>query len=257
MNFSFCICSTGSAPNIDSIIGSIRELHIPQYEIIITNYTGKYATDDDIKVIVFDEHVRTNWISKKKNLMIHMAMYDNLVVFHDYIVFDKEWYNGFLKFGNNFDICTTRVLNNNRRFRDYCIFPYASPTLQAHLSFTNSRCLLPYDLVLTKNINKLLYISGSYYVVKKRIAESYKWNETLVWGESDDVLLSKELARDNILMQCNHFSRVHFLKEKSHSHFDNELLQSDIELIIKMPSEICNKINNEVLEDIKKHYHVT
>ena len=38
---------------------------------------------------------------------------------------NDNWYNGFLKYGNNFDWCITKIINTDgSRFRDYTLFPY-------------------------------------------------------------------------------------------------------------------------------------
>ena len=38
---------------------------------------------------------------------------------HDYVKLEDDWYNGFLLYGNNFDIISNKILNMyNRRFRD-------------------------------------------------------------------------------------------------------------------------------------------
>ena len=49
-------------------------------------------------------------------------MYENIVYMHDYIVLDDNWYNGFLNYGNNFDIIVNKIINSDgSRFRDWIL----------------------------------------------------------------------------------------------------------------------------------------
>ncbi len=94
------------------------------------------------------------------------------------------------------------------RFRDYTLYPF-------HLiSSYNSRALIPYNYKVTSKINKLIYISGSYYVIKKYIALNYPLNENLCWANGEDVELSKHLINHGILLQCNPYSTVQIQKDK-------------------------------------------
>ena len=58
------------------------------------------------------------------------AKYENVVLLHDYIALNSDWYTGFLQFGNDFDWCVSRILNFvNERFRDYTLLPTKIPYL--------------------------------------------------------------------------------------------------------------------------------
>jgi hypothetical protein len=46
--------------------------------------------------------------------------YENVVYSHDYLTYDPDWYEGFLKFGNNFNVCSNRIYCvTGERFRDW------------------------------------------------------------------------------------------------------------------------------------------
>jgi hypothetical protein len=238
MDFTFGIITNGSNnENITRIVQSIHEMNIPMFEIIIVGPTAPSVSN--VHFIQFDESLKTNWITRKKNMICQIAKYENIVLLHDYIVFDKDWYKGFLKFGNSFDVCINRILNKDgTRFRDYTLFPFYMRSIDTKFS---TQCLLPYDFKLTPITAKLSYISGSYYVVKKHIALQYPLDETKSWGEGEDVEFSYRTSRNGIVAQMNSYSVVSFLKYKSIPSWDveitdtrllrllNSLTESDVE----------------------------
>jgi hypothetical protein len=230
MEFTFGIITTGSNDKfLEKMIVSIENNKIPVYEIIIVGNT-KIASRNNVKILFFDETIKEGWITRKKNIISQTAKYENIVLLHDYIELKNDWYAGFLKFGNNFKFCVNRILNENGvRFRDYSLFPYKVDYLNINYSpsdiypYFADYCLLPYDYVNTIKTNRYMYISGSYYVIKKQIANTYLLDEELVWGRGEDVEFSKRLHSNGIIIQCNPFSTVQFLKYKNPMHWEREI----------------------------------
>ena len=123
MNFTFGIITGGTfnhreslsengiSNRIQDIISSIEAQNIPQYEIIIVGGNNDYQKFKNVNHISFDETHKEKWITKKKNLITQNATYDNLVIMHDYIKLELGWYEGFLKFGNDWDVCMN-IVNN-------------------------------------------------------------------------------------------------------------------------------------------------
>ena len=121
MNFTFGIITNNNITNLYKIIDSIELQNIPNYEIIIVgvniNLNKKNCT-----CIQFDESIYPGWIARKKNIITQNAKYENIVYMHDYIILDKNWYNGFLKYGNNFDVVINPIQKiNGSRFRDWIL----------------------------------------------------------------------------------------------------------------------------------------
>lgn len=212
MKFTFGIVTGAKVDDI--VLNSIYDLNIPEFEIIII---GGKAPIGYLKLthIPFDESQQQNWITKKKNIITEHAKYDNIVFMHDYLVFNKEWYNGFKKFGNDFDICMNVIKNlDGSRFRDWCAwddpdinYPYGGVTTG---SGENHRIVLPsyeYDK------KQFMYISGTYWIAKKYVMENEPLDESLVWGDSEDVEWSKRvLPKFNYKMNIH--SSVYMLKDK-------------------------------------------
>jgi hypothetical protein len=212
MKFTFGIITGGRVE--DKVINSILDLKIPEFEIIIVggDKPTKYSL---IRHIPFDENKKKAWITKKKNLIVKNATYENIVFMHDYVILDQNWYKGFKKFGNNFDVCMTQIKNlDGSRFRDWC--SWDDPNLNypnggiPKGSGSNHVIVLPsysYDK------KEHMYISGTYWVAKKSLMKQEPLNESLVWGESEDVEWSKRiLPKFNYKM--NTYSTVHLLKDK-------------------------------------------
>ena len=99
MEFTFGIITSGNNfKNISKIIASIENQSIENYEIIIVGGENIFKSEDVLHY-PFDDTLKNGWITKKKNIIISKAKYENIVFMHDYIVFHKNWYKGFLKFG--------------------------------------------------------------------------------------------------------------------------------------------------------------
>ncbi len=215
MEFTFGIITNGqNDDNVLKIIESIRALNIPVFEIIVVGYrcVNPIRFRQNVRFVQFDESLKPNWITRKKNMICELAKYENVVLLHDYVVFHPDWYAGFLRFGNSFDVCVTRILNRDgSRFRDYTLFPLYMGEIDTRFS---AQCLLPYDFKHTPITARLSYISGAYYVVKKHIALQYPLDESKVWGEGEDVEFSYRTAGKGILSQVNPHSTVSFLKQK-------------------------------------------
>jgi hypothetical protein len=148
------------------------------------------------------------WITKKKNLITQNAKYENIVYLHDYIIFDENWYEGFLKFGDDFHVCMTKIINTDgSRFRDWTLSPFEDNFIRPVFG---NELLLPYDVT---NFSKYMYISGSYWVAKKIIMEIFPLDETRGWFQGEDIVWSRAV-KEHFNFSMNTFSSVTLLKYK-------------------------------------------
>tara|TARA_Y100000034_G_C6858483_1_gene390430 strand:- start:160 stop:831 length:672 start_codon:yes stop_codon:yes gene_type:complete len=216
MEFTFGIITGG---NLDiRVINSIYLQNIPsnKFEIIIVG--GEHLPEfPDIKHIDFDESVRPMWITRKKNMITRNAKFENIVFLHDYYFLWKSWYDGFLKFGNKWDICMNKILNQDgSRFRDWIIcydreFEDRDFSLSEVRRGKSTRYLPSYDYTKTKN----MYISGGYWVAKKYVMENEPLNENLMWEQGEDYEWSERvLWNEKYKYKMNTYSTVQTLKNK-------------------------------------------
>lgn len=235
MQFSFGIITNNNEKNVSLIIDSIEKQQIPEYEIIIVGIQG--INRKHTKCISFDETDRSGWITKKKNIITSNANYENIVYMHDYIIFDDDWYNGFLKYGNDFDIVVNKIINTNgTRFRDWILnfdflngmyfkvnenaslhepYSWEKHNNGLNINIPNNRptIFLDYDDNGEKWQN-YIYISGSFFICKKYVMDKYPLNERLLHNQGEDVEWSQRV-RPEYKFSCNKYSTVNLLKYKS------------------------------------------
>lgn len=225
--WSFCIITTeGSCTILSQVVASIeREFKNRggDYEIVIIGNMGFNAKSQSIKQFPFKEEkfhfnlrnflknlkkfdvknafFGAGWITAKKNFAVSKAIYENVCVMHDYVALIPGWVDGFNSFGYAWDVCMTKVLNlDDSRHRDWMVWDY--PGI--------GPALLPYD----RSVNQHMYISGTYFCVKKAFFEKNPLDEKLFWGEAEDVEWSKRV-RSKTIFKLNPISSVKYLKLKS------------------------------------------
>lgn len=193
MKFTFAI--TTDNPNkeqLQEVYDSIENLNIPEYEILVIGPGEVSYTRNNFRFINFDETHKEKWITRKKNILCQEAKYENIVLMHDYYVFDKDWYNAYLKFGDDWDICSNPqlMINGKRHFTDWILWDY--PILPRYTS-------IPYD---EWTLTEYMYQSGGYMLVKKKLMLENPFNEDLIWGQADDVEWSIRVRGRNA-WKCN------------------------------------------------------
>lgn len=210
MKFTFGIITEGRSDQfLNQVIDSIEQQNIPEYEVIIVG--NSLVSRKNTKVIPFDESVKNAWITKKKNLITDNAKYENIVYSHDYVVFEHDWYQGFLEFGEDYKICMTKIVNADySRFRDWVIWPH-NDSITDEIVRVNRECIIPYDIT---HLTKHQYISGTYWVAKREVMKEYPLDEKLSWGEAEDVIWSIQV-RNKYSFSMNTYSTVRLLKFKS------------------------------------------
>jgi len=199
MKWSFGIITAGDhTDRVQRLVDSIDAQNIPldNYEIIVVGRTTAITSNVTVRHLPFDDTERRGWITRKKNMVTDVARYDNICYLHDYLALDKDWYKGFKKFGK-FDVAVSRMLNNNgHRYRDYCACPDGTQ---------DKKLLVPYDVAVD---SKHLYVSGAYWVAKKKVMQDVRLNEDLVAGQGEDIEWSKRM-RDKYKLSFNPYSVVH------------------------------------------------
>lgn len=206
MRFTFGIITGGGAEaRINQIIDSIEAQNITEYEVIVVGNCN--ITRNHTKVFPFDESQKKMWITRKKNMITNEAFYENIVYLHDYIRLEPSWYEGFEKFGEDFKVCMTKMVNpDGGRYRDWTLWAGDA----GKLGLDSHHCLLPYNIT---NLSKYMYISGAYWVAKKDVMLEFSLDESRGWAQGEDVEWSQRL-RQTYDFSMNPFSCVRLLKHK-------------------------------------------
>ena len=244
MDFTFGIITAGSDLDhvrIEEVLNSIGRQSIPidNHEVIIVDgnrdqdiidgsYNTHYGARGSLTAISFDETIKNLWITKKKNIITQYAKYENIVYMHDYVMLNDYWHQGFLDFGNDWDICMNVQINtNSRRFRDWITLdhPNIDPKTRQIVRCARTwrsdvqkqkvkggTTLVPYDYD-----GGYMYIPGTYWVAKKHVMEAEPLNEDLCHAESEDIEWSLRV-RDKYKYVMNPLSAVHLLNYKPLDH---------------------------------------
>lgn len=232
--WSLCIVTT---PGNDAVLQRCIECIVQEfqcsddYEIIVVGNLGIAAhfAAVPIRAIPFDEDVfalswrnlriarksrswkrliyRTGAISHKKNLAAHESRYSKLCIMHDYVGLQPGWRAGFEMFGSDWDMAMTVIQNaDGSRHRDWMSWnhPFIASSPR-HIE----ACLMPYD-----TYTKYMYISGTYFCVKRDFFLRNLLSEKLFWGEGEDVEWSMRV-RELTRFRMNTHSTVRYLKLKS------------------------------------------
>lgn len=233
MKWSFCILykSTDYLQNQINSIKNQKKISINDYEIILVGPSSSQINEivcknKNINHILFEDESKNVWITKKKNLAVKAAKYENLVITHDYIGLCEDWYSNFLDFGDDWDVCMNPIRTmDNKRFRDWVEWvDYKNPN-----SYWGPVFLQYADHSKIKK----MYISGTYWCAKKEFMLKNPLNENLMWEQGEDVEWSKRCQNYwNYKMNCK--SVVKILKDKKDMH-PNPILDPDRIAIINNP----------------------
>ena len=221
MDFTFAICHGHSmgvpretkSPYVERIIESIRSQNIENYEILIIGDSNKINMDfdsHDTRTIEFDDTQKSGkWLTRKKNILTKESKMENIVFIHNYVVFDPGWYEGFKRFGNNFDICVTLVNNyNGSENYTWMINPLFEDYRKQIISNTEE-FLIPKDI---DSFSRFQYIPGNYWIAKKSSMIEVPLDERILQGESEDCEWSIRAAT-KFKFSLNINSSVTFLRK--------------------------------------------
>lgn len=210
--WSFIVSTDGKNRKMlaESIISIRNEIEGKcDYEIILIGNIGAECGElsgSNIRLIKYIDvkmPKARGWITKKKNIAVMFSNYDKIVILHDYIKIDKGWFEGFVKFGNEFDVVCNKVkLKDGRRANDWVCW------ISEQYGLT--QCCLPYDI----SIKGKQYVPGNYVVCKRKFFIEHPFDEKLKWGEGEDVKWSEEIQKYTQIV-FNPNSSVSFLKEKA------------------------------------------
>ena len=191
-DISFTISTDGKSDDrINLCIDSIENLKIPNYEIIIVGGLETSIKRKNVFHLPFYEQTKTGtpWMSKKKNLSAWVSHFENLVMMNDYYKFDENWYEEFIKFGDNWDVQIQQqfILPELGGYR------YNGWRVDHIPGYPE----IPYNMAVPWDIDQLLpymAITGAFWVIKRNKMLAYPYDENLYYGQCDDIEWSSRIV---------------------------------------------------------------
>jgi len=255
VKFTFGVCSTpGNEQRIKDILMSIKKNDIPPSNcevIIVGNISLPMFFSYDVRIFPFDESQKNGWITKKKNIITEKAKFENIVYMHDYIVLEDGWYKAMCDYGNEWDLLMNRIINiDGSRYRDWILAGdwKNNPFVERQ----SMKGLLPYE---EKRLTKWMYFSGACWVAKKKFMKENPLEESLTWGEGEDVEWSfraKEVTKfflnEKAVVKINKDGKHAFLTNSDQTYIDKvyDLLVSENDTL---PSMINNVLREEYFKN--------
>ncbi len=181
---------------IERIIGAIQEQKIPHYEIIVCG-TYHDRKENNTRYIPFNKRDDLGWITRKKNLIVEAAKYENLCVIHDRLIPDKNWYKGMIKWGNCFEHLGCVQEKDGLRATDW---HFHEKMEHEEFSFLS---LLDY-----RDWDVNVFQGGQMHILKRTYAKECPWDETCAWNDLEDVRLGEVLNNRGHILRFNPHSRM-------------------------------------------------
>lgn len=261
--WTFGIITNGKRDEwVRQIIASIRNQKIPQYEIIICGTFNK-KLEKDIVYIPFNQKDDKGWITKKKNLIVEMAKFENICMLHDRIILKENWYAGMKKWGNCFENLGCKQLFEGWRVNDWIASHY-------FIRNKNNEKFSFESYVDYRDWYSSVWFLGQLNIFKKNliVKNNLWWNENLFYGQREDFDFSYKLFQKGFIPRFNIFSEVETLTNKYVSptfirysltsfrpkmQFNNKnaYLKAITYLLLKILSFIGIKLSSGVLEKIR------
>jgi glycosyltransferase involved in cell wall biosynthesis len=173
MEISFIIITNGTKfKKLCEQIQTIINQNIPKYEVIVCgdldiDLLNKKFPDYPIKIVSDIENARKGSLGGLRNSACEEAIFENLVIADDDLLFTPDWYKNLINNIKSYEIMTTCVKNpDGTRFWDNAC--YASPT-KGHI-----------NLNYHEHDEHLYMSGGTGWLIKKAILEKIKWDEKIL-----------------------------------------------------------------------------
>jgi len=195
MDITFGILTCQNQQNVNVIIESIISQAIPRFEIIVVGDVNDIWNRENIKITNDSTANKKNHISRKKNIIIEKSTMPIIVMLKDYVSLGPRWYDGMIKYGNDFDIIMNKIEDkNNNRYLDWI---WENPEVGSGRN-------IGYDI----NDHDGMFCPGVMTIAKKYVFQEFQFNENMIGlGKPTDVEWSKRAMKKysykmNISSKC-------------------------------------------------------
>jgi glycosyltransferase involved in cell wall biosynthesis len=179
---SFCIPTNAKRlDKLNLLIKSIKRQNWNElpYEIIISGDVSSIQAEDRVLLLNHAEAAHTRKVALLRNRAAEKAKYNNIVFCDDDILLESDWLEELLKYSTSkgWNVLSNKVLSlDGTRYWDRA-------TLNPHK-------LVNYN---HNQFDKALYQSSAFFMVKKKVFDMVKWDETkLVYADR----MEKQIPED-------------------------------------------------------------
>lgn len=190
---------------MEELISSIYAQKIPNYEIIVCGtYFDRKAPN--FKYIPFNQRDDRGWLSRKKNLIIKNAKYENICIIHDRLILSSDWFKGIQRWGNCFEFMTCPQTYNQFRVNDWVVRHFTI--------YNDSKLVLSYGSHADyRDWYSTIIIQGQLTIFKKSfvINNNFWFDETILKFDSlvgEDFAFSENLVKAGFIPRININSKV-------------------------------------------------
>jgi hypothetical protein len=135
-------------------------------------------------------------LGSKKNTIARAAAHPNLLIAHDRYVLDPRFFDGFERFGYDFDLCAVyQTYEDGEPYPSYCAL--------------NATGLVWAPTVHCENYNLLhanQYVNGGLMVFKTHTLRANPFNDLLYWNQAEDVEVSRVFIDAGMPPRMNYLS---------------------------------------------------
>ena len=209
------IVTNGKRPTwVRELVESVKRQNIPEYEILIV---GSHVDINSDNVKFFPFTVRDNgkgWITRKKNMIIENAKYENLLILHDRMILGDGWFAGMERWGNCFEaLAVPQVVQaTGERFGDWhCTVNFRREKRDSLGVIGGKMDYRDWD----RDIPSYAAVT----IAKRRLLEAVRFDETLYWGEYDDLVLHQDMTQHGVVLRFNADATI-FTQTKSTTALD-------------------------------------
>jgi hypothetical protein len=219
--WTFGILTSGPSENACRMVREIRDLGLPDYEILICGPDpGPLPPDAPVRRFDLDPPEPRGWITRKKNLMAEQARHENLCLLHDRFVIPTDFAFASRRMGvaPGITIFPTLFFPEASksvffRYVDYqCIKPTARRFLDS-IRLVNFRLdQFPYPQY--NDWRDTCHIDGGAYIARRALWQAVPQDETLYHGDWEDVMHGIACHRYGIPQRVN----PHAIFESTNAH---------------------------------------
>ena len=167
--------------NVEYIVAGPRIDGLSKYNVI---YVSEYFQDDLPR------------ISQKKNEIIDASKNVNIAIFHDRYFVNEGFFEGFEKFGYDFEYVTVR-----QNYESGEAFPSYTGFLTREYKWQNPCFVSEFDHLMVG-----AFLNGGLIVLKNKLAKQLKFNHLLLHNEAEDVEFAWQLRLNGVIPRINALS---------------------------------------------------